>query len=122
MYLLTICCNLHRVKTIITLVLLSLICSPLGGIHLHFAGGEGFSGVHAVHVHDSDHHADEADGSIAKMLTSLANFLIVAASLLALLFVYQRAGTIEPIPFYDEHYPDKPGDRQLRLRAPPYFR
>lgn len=114
--------NLASVKYLLILTLIALVCAPLGGTHLHFSVETGFSGVHAVHLHDSGKHAGEADGSIAEILSTIGKLLVACLALtLLLIMCFPRVAT-ELAPRYVEYYPDNPLGALPRLRAPPQLR
>lgn len=109
-------------KILVAIAILSLLGSPLGGLHMHLSGEKGFAGLHTVHVHEEGKHAAESDSSIAELSFLLFQVLIAAvgiAFILVLRFSRERE-------YIGAGYQSPPVRRvflnALRLRAPPHIR
>jgi len=110
------------VKTLLVIAVLTLIGSPMGGLHQHLSDSDGFAGLHTVHLHDEVQQADESDSSIAELLGSLIHLYVIAGGIALAFLLFFRRETLLPESRYTEPFTRKHCLSELRLRAPPQIR
>jgi hypothetical protein len=110
------------VKVLAICAIILFVWAQLSGTHMHISDSDMYAGVYGVHIHDSEHHADEADWSVGNFLPLIEMLTVFLSTSILAILLLSFSGNNKPVTTFERQIPENPLYVLPRLRAPPQIR